>query len=61
MPVKLTLVVNSSPLIALVAALPDFDLLSVVIEQFIVPAEVLEELVAGGHKDATAARVLAAQ
>jgi predicted nucleic acid-binding protein len=53
-------VVNSSPLIALVAALPDFNLLSSLVERFIVPAEVLAELVAGGLKDDTASRVQAA-
>lgn len=53
-------VINSSPLIALVAALPDFDLLADIVERCIVPAEVIAELVAGGLKDGTAARVQAA-
>ena len=57
MPVKPSLVVNSSPLIALVAALPDFDLLAGIVEKCIVPAEVIAELIAGGLKDDTAARV----
>ncbi len=60
MPVKPSLVVNSSPLIALVAALPDFDQLAGIVGRFIVPAEVIAELVAGGLKDETAARVQAA-
>ena len=60
MPVKPSLVVNSSPLIALVAALPDFDQLAGLVGRFIVPAEVIAELVAGGLKDDTAARVQAA-
>ena len=53
-------VINSSPLIALVAALPDFDLLARIVERCIVPAEVIAELAAGGLKDDTAARVQAA-
>ncbi len=53
-------VINSSPLIALVAALPDFDALSEIVEKLIVPAEVIAELAAGGHKDDTAACVQAA-
>lgn len=61
MPVKPSVVVNSSPLIALVAALPDFDLLGEIVERCIVPAEVIAELNAGGQKDETAARVLAAR
>jgi predicted nucleic acid-binding protein len=60
MPVKPSPVINSSPLIALVAALPDFDVLSGIVERLIVPAEVVAELSAGGHKDDTAARVIAA-
>ena len=60
MPVKPSLVVNSSPLIALVAALPDFDQLAGIVGRFIVPAEVIAELAAGGLKDDTAARVQAA-
>ena len=57
---KPSLVVNSSPLIALVAALPDFDQLAGLVGRCIVPAEVIAELVAGGLKDDTAARVQAA-
>lgn len=57
---KPSLVVNSSPLIALVAALPDFDVLGKIVERCIVPAEVIAELIAGGQKDDTAARVQAA-
>lgn len=57
MPVKRSLVINSSPLIALVAALPDFDALAVIVERFIVPSQVMAELDAGGLKDDTAARV----
>lgn len=53
-------VINSSPLIALVAALPDFELLAGIVEKLIIPGEVLAELAAGGHKDDTAARVAAA-
>lgn len=59
MPVKPSLVVNSSPLIALVAALPEFDQLAGLVGRFVVPAEVIAELVAGGLKDDTAARVKA--
>lgn len=40
-------VINSSPLIALVAALPEFDALAGIVEKLIVPAEVLAELAAG--------------
>jgi predicted nucleic acid-binding protein len=58
--VKPSPVINSSPLIALVAALPDFDVLASIVEKLIVPAEVIEELAIGGHKDPTADRVLAA-
>lgn len=47
-------VVNSSPLIALAAALPDFDLLGKIVERFIIPGEVIEELDAGGLRDSTA-------
>lgn len=54
---KPSLVVNSSPLIALAAALPDFEALGALVERFIVPGEVLVELAAGGHKDETAAKV----
>lgn len=57
---KPSLVVNSSPLIALVAGLPDFDALAGIVGKLIVPGEVLAELAAGGHKDNTAARVEAA-
>ncbi len=53
-------VINSSPLIALVAALPDFNLLAGIVEKLIIPGEVLAELAAGGHIDDTAARVAAA-
>src|SRR4051812_22770787 len=60
MPVKSSLVVNSSPLIALVAALPDFDSISTIVERFVVPSEVMGELDAGGLKDDTAMRVRAA-
>ena len=59
MPVKPSPVFNSSPLIALVAALPDFDRLAGILGRCIVPAEVIAELVAGGLKDDTAARVQA--
>ena len=52
-------VINSSPLIALVAALPDFGMLAGIVEKLIIPSEVLAELAAGGHKDDTAARVSA--
>ncbi len=54
---KPSLVVNSSPLIALVAALPDFGVIQALVERFIVPREVLEELSAGQSKDDTAAVV----
>lgn len=57
MPAKPLLVINSSPLIALVAGLPDFDALAAIVDKLIVPGEVLAELDAGGHKDNTAARV----
>jgi len=50
-------VINSSPLIALVAALPDFEVLGQLVQKLIVPAEVLTELDAGGKKDDTAAIV----
>jgi predicted nucleic acid-binding protein len=60
MPVKPSLVVNSSPLIALVAALRDFDSISEIAERFIVPFEVISELEAGGLKDDTALRVRSA-
>lgn len=60
MPAKPSPVVNSSPLIALVAALPDFDQLADIVGRCIVPAEVIAELEAGGLKDDTAARVQAA-
>lgn len=53
-------VINSSPLIALVAALPDFNTLAAIVEKLIIPGEVLAELAAGGHRDDTAARVAAA-
>lgn len=56
---KPSLVVNSSPLIALVAALPDFDQLASLVGRCIVPAEVIAELEAGGLKDDTASRVQA--
>jgi hypothetical protein len=46
MPAKPSLVVNSSPLIALGAGLPDFETLSGLVEKLIVPAEVLAELAA---------------
>lgn len=58
---KPSLVVNSSPLIALVAALPDFGQLAGLVGRCIIPAEVIAELVAGGLKDDTAARVQAAR
>jgi predicted nucleic acid-binding protein len=58
--VKPSPVINSSPLIALVAALPEFDALAGIVDRLIVPTEVLAELAAGGHKDNTAARVRAA-
>ncbi len=57
MPVKPSPVINSSPLIALVAGLPDFDQLAEIVGRCIIPAEVIAELVAGGLKDDTAARV----
>jgi len=57
---KPSAVINSSPLIALVACLPDFDALGGIVERLIIPGEVLAELAAGGHRDATAARVSAA-
>ena len=60
MPVKPSPVINSSPLIALVAALPEFDAIAGIVEMLIVPAEVLAELAAGGEKDNTAARVQSA-
>ncbi len=60
MRVKPSPVINSSPLIALVAALPDFDALAGIVDKLIVPGEVLAELAAGGHKDDTAGRVEAA-
>ena len=61
MPVKPSLVVNSSPLIALVAALRDFDSISEITERFMVPFEVMRELDAGGLKDETALRVRSAR
>jgi predicted nucleic acid-binding protein len=54
MPTKSSLVINSSPLIALGAALPNFTALNQMIGRLIVPAEVLSELRAGDAKDATA-------
>lgn len=51
---KPSLVVNSSPLIALVAALTDFGVIHQLVERFIVPGEVMEELAAGESKDLTA-------
>jgi predicted nucleic acid-binding protein len=56
---SLVLVINSSPLVALTAALPDFQALAQIVERFIVPAEVLKELAAGHLKDDTAALVQA--
>ena len=41
---KPSLVVNSSPLIALVAALPDFDQLAGIVGRCIVPAEVIVDM-----------------
>lgn len=60
MPGKPSLVINSSPLIALVAALPDFDLLAGIVGRFLVPAEVIAELEAGGQKDGTVLKMQAA-
>ena len=60
MPAKPSPVINSSPLIALVAGLPEFDALAGIVEKLIVPDEVLAELAAGGQKDDTAARVASA-
>ena len=57
---KPSAVINSSPLIALVAGLPDFDVIGGIVGKMIVPGEVLAELAVGGHRDATAARVIAA-
>ena len=61
MPAKLSLVINSSPLIALTSALPDFQALGQIIERFIIPSEVLAELSAGHLKDETALRVRTAE
>ncbi|MBI5397363.1 MAG: DUF3368 domain-containing protein [Verrucomicrobia bacterium] len=47
-------VINSSPLVALAAALDDLNALSRVVERLIVPGEVLEELKAGSGRDAAA-------
>lgn len=60
MPEKPSIVINSSPLIALAAALPEFNLLSGIVEKLVVPGEVLAEVEAGGCKDDTAALVQAA-
>jgi predicted nucleic acid-binding protein len=47
-------VINSSPLVALAAALDDLITLSRVVERLIVPGEVMEELKAGSGRDAAA-------
>jgi len=60
MPKKLPVVANTSPLIALSAALADFSVLGAVAERVLVPAEVFEELRAGGQADATHQLVRAA-
>ena len=57
---KPSLVVNSSPLIALAAALPDFNVLAGIVGRFVVPAEVMAELEAGAEKDDTVMKVQAA-
>jgi len=53
MPKKLPVVANTSPLIALSAALADFNMLGAIAERVLVPAEVLEEIRARGQADAT--------
>lgn len=59
MPERPSPVINSSPLIALVAALPDFGVLAKIVHKLIVPGEVLAELSAGGQKDSAAAAIAA--
>lgn len=59
MPNKPSLVVNTSPLVALAAALDDFHVLGEVV-QLVVPGEVLVELEAGADRDQTASIVRSA-
>ena len=60
MPNKPSLVINTSPLVALVAGLDDFRVLAEV-ATLIVPGEVLTELTAGAERDQAAAVVRAAE
>ena len=60
MPKKLPVVANTSPLIALSAALADFNVLASVAERVLVPAEVFEEIRAGSRADTTLQLVQAA-
>lgn len=59
MPNKPSLVINTSPLVALAAALEDFQVLGEVVS-LIVPSEVMAELKVGVNRDETARRVGAA-
>ncbi len=59
MPNKPLLVINTSPLVALAAALEDFNVLGEV-ASFLVPGEVLAELESGAGRDETARLVRAA-
>ena len=59
MPNKPLLVINTSPLVALAAALEDFQVLGEV-ASFIVPGEVMAELESGAGRDETARLVRAA-
>jgi len=55
--VKPSPVINSRPLIALCAALADFNAVGYIVAKLIVPQEVVDELLAGGLKDDAAAVV----
>lgn len=59
MPNKPLLVINTSPLVALVAALDDFSVIGDV-AMLVVPGEVMAELKAGAGRDETARIVEAA-
>ncbi len=60
MPNKPSLVVNTSPLVALAAGLDDFQVLAEV-ATLVVPGEVLAELAAGADRDQAAALVRASE
>jgi predicted nucleic acid-binding protein len=57
MPLKLPVVINTSPLIALASVLDDLDALKHVAAQLIVPGEVFAELQVGAYRDDTAEKV----